>query len=134
MKSTDSQARKRIVRSFFNLVLQGRQKESLRYFAPNCKQHNPYVKGGMAAPFDSMAEAQKEAPKHPDLLFTVMRVLADGDFVAAHTELLSSRSKPGEGGLRQVLLFRFGGSNKIVEYWDITQAVLPDMPNPANAF
>ena len=54
--------------------------------------------------------------------------------VAAHTELLSSKSNPGEGGLRQVHLFRFGPDDKIVEYWDVTQMVRPDMPNPANAF
>jgi len=47
--------------------------------------------------------------------FTVKHVLADGDLVAAHTELLSSKSKPFKGGLRQVHLFRFEG-DKIVEY------------------
>jgi len=35
--------------------------------------------------------------------------------------------------LRQVHLFRFEG-DKIVEYWDITQQVLLDMPNASGAF
>jgi predicted SnoaL-like aldol condensation-catalyzing enzyme len=65
--------------------------------------------------------------------FTVKHVLADGDLVAAHTELLNSKSKPNKGGLRQVHLFRFEG-DKIVEYWDITQQVLLDMPNASGAF
>jgi predicted SnoaL-like aldol condensation-catalyzing enzyme len=65
--------------------------------------------------------------------FTVKHVLADGDLVAAHTELLNSKSKPKKGGLRQVHLFRFEG-DKIVEYWDITQQVLLDMPNASGAF
>ncbi len=134
-KDTDARARKRIVRSFFNLVMQGRQKEGLRFFAPSCRQHNPYVSGGMEALFDSMAAAQREAPKYPDPYFEVKRVLCDGDVVAAHTELLASRSNPGAGGLRQVHLFRFGGKrDKVAEYWDITQMVQPDMPNAANAF
>jgi predicted SnoaL-like aldol condensation-catalyzing enzyme len=65
--------------------------------------------------------------------FFVKNVLVDGDIVAAHTEFLNSKSKPSDGGLRQVHLFRFKG-DKIVEYWDITQTILPSMPNAAGAF
>jgi len=134
MKTADLQKRKKVVRDFFGLVAQGRQKEGLRFFAANCRQHNPYVRGGMGALFDAMAAVQQEGPKFSDPYFAVKRVLADGDMVAVHTELLNSKSKPSEGGLRQVHLFRFGRSNKIVEYWDITQMVEPDMPSAANAF
>ncbi len=130
----DSQDRKKVVRDFFALVSQGRQKEGLSFFATDCRQHNPYVRGGMEALFDSMAEVQKQAPKYPGPSFVVRNVLADGDMVAAYTELLASKSKPGEGGLRQVHLFRFGDDDRIVEYWDITQVVQPDMPNAADAF
>jgi predicted SnoaL-like aldol condensation-catalyzing enzyme len=133
-KAANSQNRKKIVRDFFKLVVQGRQKDSLRFFASNCKQHNPYVHGGMDALFDAMAAVQQEAPKYPDPDFAVKRILADRDMVAVHTELLNSKSKPSEGGLRQVHLFRFGRDNKIVEYWDITQMVQSSMPNAANAF
>ena len=133
-RGRDSLRRKKIVRGFFELVMQGRQKESLRFFAPNCKQHNPYILGGMEALFEAMAAVQKEAPKYPDPHFAVKSVLADGDLVAVHTEALSSKSKPGEGGLRQVHLFRFNKGNKIVEYWDISQMVQPGMPNASGAF
>ena len=129
-----SRRRRKVVRDFFDLVLQGRQREGLRFFSPDCRQHNPYVKGGMEALFDSMAAAQRAAPKYPDPSFAVKRVIADGNMVAAHTELLSSASKPGEGGLRQVHLFRFGRGDRIVEYWDVTQMIQPEMPDPANAF
>jgi predicted SnoaL-like aldol condensation-catalyzing enzyme len=88
----------------------------------------------MDALFDSMAAAQRQAPRYPDPGFAIKNILADGEIVAVHTELLGSKSKPGEGGLRQVHLFRFGTDNKIVEYWDITQQVMPSMPNAANAF
>ena len=126
--------REKIVRDFFKLIMEGRQKDGLRFFAANCKQHNPYIKGGMDALFDAMTSVQQEAPAHPDPYFAVKQVLADGDMVAVHTELLSSKSKPSAGGLRQVHLFRFGKENKIVEYWDITQQVQTEMPNAANAF
>jgi predicted SnoaL-like aldol condensation-catalyzing enzyme len=134
LKAAGSASKKKVVRDFFRLVVQGRQKEGLRFFAPTCKQHNPYVQGGMDALFESMAAAQREAPKYPDPYLAVRKIICDGDMVAAHTELLISRSDPGAGGLRQVHLFRFGKDGKIVEYWDITQQVRPDMPNPANAF
>lgn len=135
MRTTSAQnRRKKVVRDFFKLVLQGRHQDGLRFFAVDCKQRNPYVHGGMDALFDTMTAVQQEAPSYPDPEFAVKRVLADGDVVAVHIELLSSKSKPGEGGLRQVHLFRFAKNEKIVEYWDITQQVLPDMPNAANAF
>lgn len=129
-----SDNRKKIVRDFFDLVSQGRQNEGLGHFAPECRQHNPYVRGGMSALFESMAAAQNQAGDYPDPSFAVRNVIADGDMVAVHTELLASESKPRAGGLRQVHLFRFGPDDKIVEYWDVTQTVQPDMPNAANAF
>jgi predicted SnoaL-like aldol condensation-catalyzing enzyme len=68
--------RKTIVRDFLRLVAQERQKEGLRIFAPDCRQHNPYVRGGMDALFDAMAVVQKEAPACPDPRFAVKSVLA----------------------------------------------------------
>ena len=133
-KSTDPQRRKRVARAFFRLVAQGRQKEGLRFFSPDCRQHNPYIRGGMDALFDAMSAAQQGGQGYPDPYLAVKKVLADGDTVAVHTELLASKSRPGEGGLRQVHLFRFNKDDKVVEYWDITQSVEPGMPNAANAF
>ena len=133
-RAARSAGRKKVVRDFFRLVTQGRQSDGLRLFAADCRQHNPYVRGGMKDLFESMSTAQREAPKYPDPTFRIKRILADGDMVAVHTELLGSGSNPGAGGLRQVHLFRFGRGGKIVEYWDVTQGVMPDMPNAENAF
>ena len=66
-----------------------------------------------------------------DFKLIIRQVIADGDVVAVHTQI--SSSKPSEGGLRQVHLFRFRG-DKIVEYWDITQMVPENAPNAAGAF
>lgn len=126
--------RKQIVTQFFQLVSQGRLKEGLRFFSPDCIQHNPYVRGGMDALLDSIDHAAKEeSGKHPQVKFKVVNVAADGDIVAVQTHLLSSRNKPELGGLRQAHLFRFKG-DKIIEYWDITQQIMPEMPNAGNAF
>ena len=128
------QDRKKMVRDFFGLVMQGRQMEGLPYFSPDCVQHNPYVKGGMKELFDSMAAVQRSAPMYSDPDFEIRSLIADGDMVAAYTVLRGSRSDPGAGGLRQVHLFRFGKDEKIVEYWDISQMIGSGMPNVAGAF
>jgi len=125
--------RKKIVKEFFGAL--GTPREALKFFAPGAKQHNPFVNGGMDSLMESMAAAQQSmTPEFDDPDFAIKHILVDGNVVAVHTELLHSKSRPNEGGLRQVHLFRFGAGNKIVEYWDITQQVTKDLPNPANAF
>ena len=128
---------KGIAVEFLNLIGSGRPKDGLRYFAPECKTHNPYLSGSMSRLIDAMIAVQKQGAEgiskgsKADFKLTIKQVLADGDLVAVHTQL--SSSKPSEGGLRQVHLFRFSG-DKIVEYWDITQQVPENAPNAAGAF
>jgi predicted SnoaL-like aldol condensation-catalyzing enzyme len=131
MQETD---RKKIVVEFLNLGLTGKFKEGLKFFSPDCKTHNPYIAGNIDTLTSAMdaANAQGTA-QYPEAEFKVKHVLADGDLVAVHTELLSNKSKPSEGGLRQIHLFRFD-DDKIVEYWDITQQITPNMPNAGDAF
>ena len=134
LKRQKETERKNIVVEYFRLIGSGRFKEGLRFFSPDCKTHNPYIAGSIAVLTDAMVAANKEgASKYPQPEFTVKNVLADGNLVAAHTQLLSNKSKPSEGGLRQVHLFRFE-DNKIVEYWDVTQQVMPNMSNASGAF
>ena len=125
---------KNVALEYFKLISAGKFREGLRFFTPDCKTHNPFISGSIETLVDAMIAASKDIraqSKEPS--FAVKNILADGDLVAVHTELLNSKSNPSQGGLRQVHLFRFEG-NKIVEYWDITQQVLADMPNPIGAF
>jgi predicted SnoaL-like aldol condensation-catalyzing enzyme len=125
---------KNIALEYFKLVSMGKFKEGLRFFASDCKTHNPYVSGSIEDLTEAMIEASKDlGAQNAEPEFTVKNVLADGEFVAVHTELLNAKSKPSKGGLRQVHLFRFDG-DKIVEYWDITQQILSNMPNASGAF
>jgi predicted SnoaL-like aldol condensation-catalyzing enzyme len=132
-----NELRKDTAVQFLNLIGLGRPKEGLRFFAPDCKTHNPYVLGGVDALTDAMIAVQKEGAEGiakgstADFKLIVRNVLADGNLVAVHTQLISSR--PSDGGLRQVHLFRFSG-DKIVEYWDITQQVPENAPNADGAF
>jgi uncharacterized protein YndB with AHSA1/START domain/predicted SnoaL-like aldol condensation-catalyzing enzyme len=127
---------KEIAVSFLRSIGSGRPKEGLRFFAPDCETHNPFVAGGMEALTDAMLAVQKGGPpggSKSSFELTIRHVLADGDLVAVHTEL--SSSNPDEGGLRQVHLFRFQrGDKKVVEYWDITQQVQENSPNAKGAF
>ena len=119
---------------YFKLIGSGKYKEGLRFFSPDCKTHNPYIPGSVETLTDAMIAASKDINEQSiEPAFTVRHVLEDGDMVAVHTELLNNKSNPGDGGLRQVHLFLFEG-NKIIEYWDITQQILPDMPNAKGAF
>jgi predicted SnoaL-like aldol condensation-catalyzing enzyme len=125
---------KNIALEYFKLVSMGKFKEGMRFFATDCKTHNPFVSGSIEDLTDAMIEASKDlGAQNTEPEFTVKNVLADGELVAVHTELLNAKSKPSEGGLRQVHLFRFEG-DKIVEYWDITQQILSNMPNASGAF
>jgi predicted SnoaL-like aldol condensation-catalyzing enzyme len=136
-KNDANKVRKEIVVEFFSLVSSGRPQEGLHFFAPECKTHNPYTPGSVTDLIDAMIAVQKQGAEgilkgsKADFKLTIRQVLAEGDLVAVHTQI--SSSKPSEGGLRQVHLFRFSG-DKIVEYWDITQMVPQNAPNAAGAF
>jgi predicted SnoaL-like aldol condensation-catalyzing enzyme len=132
-----NKTRKDVAVGFLNLIALGKPKDGLRFFAPECKTHNPYTDGGMKELIDAMIAVQKQGSKGiiagstADFRLVIRHVLAEGDLVAVHTQV--SGSNPSAGGLRQVHLFRFRG-DKIVEYWDITQMVPENAPNAAGAF
>jgi predicted SnoaL-like aldol condensation-catalyzing enzyme len=124
---SDEQGRKKIVTDFLQLAIAGKAKDGIRFFAVDCKHHNPFFPAGMGALTAAMAGAA-EQPSGGTL--TVEHLLADGDLIAAHTAL---RNMTGEAVFAQVHLFRFSG-DKIVEYWDITQPVPANSPNSDGMF
>jgi predicted SnoaL-like aldol condensation-catalyzing enzyme len=104
-----NKTRKKIAVDFLSLVGSGRPMDGLRFFTPDCKTHNPYVVGGMKELIDAMIAVQKQAAEgiikwsKADFKLGIKQVIADGDLVAVHTTV--SSSKPSEGGLRQVHLY-----------------------------
>ena len=125
--------RKNIIMEVLNLFGSSKFKEVLPFFASDCKTHNPYISGGMDSLTDAMIVASKDMMGDSEAEFSVKHVMFDGDFIAAYTQLLNNKSKPEDGGLRQVHIFRFR-EDKIVEYWDVTQELRSDMPNASGAF
>lgn len=132
--AVNKKSRGEIVTDFFRLIEKGRPKDGLKYFSAECVQHNPYVHGGMAALFDSMAAVQREQKELSQPGITIKHMVEQGDILVAHTQILFAKSNPAQGGLRQAHVFRFGRADEIVEYWDITQMISSDMPHAANAF
>jgi len=132
-----NKVRKDIVVEFLSLIGSGRPKDGLLFFDPDCETHNPYTAGGINELIDAMIAVQKQGAEgimkgsKADFKLTIRQVIADGDMVAVYTQVAGS--KPTDGGLRQVHLFRFRG-DKIVEYWDITQFVPQNAPNAEGAF
>jgi predicted SnoaL-like aldol condensation-catalyzing enzyme len=62
---------------------------------------------------------EENSIQNPDKTIEVQRTLEDSGLVAVHALV---RLKPGDLGIVTVHIFRFQG-NRIVELWDVGQAV-----------
>ena len=88
-----------------------------KYIGQEYLQHNPTVADGGQAFIDAFAPFLKQ---HPHSKATIKRVLADGDLVVLHVHSQLNNSDKGEA---VVDIFRFDENGKIVEHWDVIQAV-----------
>ena len=103
--------------SFLKLASSGKVKEAYQaYVDSNFRHHNPYFPGNAEA---LMAAMEENSIQNPDKTIEVQRTLEDGDLVAVHALV---RLKPGDLGIATVHIFRFQ-DNRIVELWDVGQAV-----------
>lgn len=95
------------------------QEAADRYIGKTYLQHNPGVADGAQAFVDAFVPFLKE---NPQSRAEIKRVMADGDLVMLH---VLSRTSPQDKGEAVVDIFRFDKAGKIVEHWDVIQAV-PD--------
>ena len=95
------------------------QEAADRYIGKTYLQHNPGVADGAQAFVDAFVPFLKE---NPQSRAEIKRVRADGDLVMLH---VLSRTSPQDKGEAVVDIFRFDKAGKIVEHWDVIQAV-PD--------
>lgn len=93
------------------------QEATDKYIGKEYLQHNPSVADGGQAFVDAFAPFLKE---HPKSKATIKRVIADGDLVALHVH---SQLNDEDRGESVVDIFRFDKDGKIVEHWDVIQAV-----------
>jgi len=120
---------KQIVTSFYNMVFRDHQvvEGFTTYVGDRYTQHNPAVPDGSAPAigffvpyFASNPEAKSE----------IKRVIAEGDLVVLHVH---ARQKATDLGRAIVDIFRVE-AGKIVEHWDVIQAVPAQAANPNTMF
>lgn len=97
------------------------------YFAPGYVQHNPGARTGAAGLKEFLGWARAQSP---DAEHHVRRVFADGDHVIAHVHVIIN---PGERGNAVVDIFRIE-HGRIVEHWDVAQAVPAESANSNGMF
>jgi len=119
---------KEMALDFLKLASKGQARDAFRlYVASNFKHHNVYFKGDGLSLMEAMEENAKKAPGQ---IFEVQRALEDGNLVAVHSHV---RPSPAELGVAVIHVFRFD-AGKIVELWDIGQAVPAETINTNGMF
>ncbi len=98
-----------------------------KYVSANFRHHNPYFKGDATTLAAAMVE---NARQNPGKSIDIYHTLEDGDLVAVHACV---HFKPSDRGVATIHLFRFE-DDRIVELWDVGQAVPEDSPNTYGMF
>jgi predicted SnoaL-like aldol condensation-catalyzing enzyme len=118
VESKDKAKNVDIVTNFYSLAFKEHKvvEAAERFLDPNYIQHNPNVPDGRKPFVDFFVpffKANKEARAE------VKRVIADGDLVVLHVH---SKMTAADRGRAIVDIFRVKG-NRIVEHWDVIQAI-----------
>lgn len=100
-----------------------------KYLNPEYIQHNPLIPTGAKALGEAFTYF---ATQHPLLRVEVYKVIAAGDYAFAHVNFFNVFSDdPNDRGTAGVDIYRFNEEGKIIEHWDVLQAV-PDPATSAN--
>ncbi len=125
---TLAEANKKIVLAFYDAALIRLDGEAARqYLGPQYIQHNPNVPDGEAA---LMGFIKFLNEKFPQRSVSIKRAMADGDLVMLHVH---SKPSPEDRGSAIVDIFRVE-NGKIVEHWDVIQAVPETAKNNNSMF
>lgn len=96
-----------------------------KYTASNFKHHNQYFKGDRESLMNAMIEADKT---HPNKSYESIFAVEENDRVVVYSKVAK------ENMLIAVFhAFKFQ-NNKIVEMWDVGQAIDPNCPNENGLF
>ena len=127
--SAQEQRNRQVVVDFYEQVFQRHQVEAAvkRHIGAEYIQHNPYVGDG-AAPF--VAYFVPYFQQHPQARSDIKRVIVQGDLVVLH---VLSREQAQDRGTAVVDIFRVK-DGKIVEHWDVQQAVPEAVANGNTMF
>jgi predicted SnoaL-like aldol condensation-catalyzing enzyme len=120
---------KDLVTAFYEMALnQHRPQEAANmYIGAKYIQHNPSIADGKQAFVDFVVDRVR---KFPNLHAEIKRIFADKDIVILHVH---SKTDENDRGRAIVDLFRIE-AGKIVEHWDVIQAVPETSANPNGMF
>lgn len=127
-KST-TEANKNLVREFYEMAFNAHRptEAAKKYIGPKYIQHNPGVPDGAEA-FYTYFEGHFKA--NPQSKVEIKRVIGEGDLVVLH---LLSKKNDKDPGRAIVDIFRVE-NGKIVEHWDVIQAVPEKSANKNTMF
>jgi predicted SnoaL-like aldol condensation-catalyzing enzyme len=113
---------------FYNAALNEKDWEKTKSFMGDMYiQHNPHAKDGYEGLHDHVEMLKEKFPKNHG---EIKHVLADGDLVALHVH---SKRTPESLGNAVVDIFRLK-NGKVVEHWDVVQAVPEESLNDNTMF
>ncbi|MBB3169663.1 nuclear transport factor 2 family protein [Simiduia aestuariiviva] len=120
-------ANKALVVDFYQQVLFERNADAIDQFIGDTYiQHNPNLPDGKAA----LKALIKALPKPDKAVGKIVRAIAEGDLVVLHVNYYGW---PGPQGGAVVDIFRVA-DHKIVEHWDVVQAVPAQSANDNTMF
>lgn len=118
-----------VVKNFYNMVFVEHKtvEAAEKYLAPSYIQHNPHVQTGRKAFVDFFVPYFK---KNPTARSDIKRVVSQGDLVVLHVH---GTKTSADRGVAVVDIFRVL-NGKIVEHWDVIQAIPEKSANDNGMF